>query len=224
MLAQLGITQLRPGPSGRADAPNAANYDPAKANPFPDLPELLVAKNGTKITTPEQWWKTRHPEILADFEREVIGRVPAHVPKVTWEVTKTVRTDVGGIPVIAKQVIGHVDNAAHPGITVDIRMAVVTPAVATSRVPVLMMFGFGGLPGEAPAGRGGFTKKAPDSATAPAAPPKAAPRAATAFADPPSTEQLIAAGWGYVSISTTSIQADNGAGLTKGIIGLTNRG
>ena len=84
MLAQLGITQLRPGPSGRADAPNAANYDPAKANPFPDLPELLVAKNGTKITTPEQWWKTRHPEILADFEREVIGRVPAHVPKVTW--------------------------------------------------------------------------------------------------------------------------------------------
>ena len=56
MLAQLGITQLRPGPSGRADAPNAANYDPAKANPFPDLPELLVAKNGTKITTPEQWW------------------------------------------------------------------------------------------------------------------------------------------------------------------------
>ena len=224
MLAQLGITQLRPGPSGRADAPNAANYDPAKANPFPDLPELLVAKNGTKITTPEQWWKTRHPEILADFEREVIGRVPAHVPKVTWEVTKTVRTDVGGIPVIAKQVIGHVDNAAHAGITVDIRMAVVTPAVATSRVPVLMMFGFGGLPGEAPAGRGGFTKKAPDSATAPAAPPKAAPRAATAFADPPSTEQLIAAGWGYVSISTTSIQADNGAGLTKGIIGLTNRG
>jgi hypothetical protein len=35
---------------------------------------------------------------------------------------------------------------------------------------------------------------------------------------------LIAAGWGYVSISPASIQADNGAGLTKGIIGLTNKG
>ncbi len=224
MLSQLGITKLRPGPSGRADAPNAANYDPAKANPFPDLPELLVAKNGTKITAPEQWWKTRRPEIVADFEREVIGRVPANVPKVTWEVTKTVRTEVGGIPVIAKQVIGHVENSAHPAITVDIRMAVVTPAAATARVPMLMMFGFGGLPGEAPPGRGGFAKKAPASTTATDPAPKAAPRAAPTFADPPSTEQLIAAGWGYVSISTTSIQADNGAGLTKGIIGLTNRG
>jgi hypothetical protein len=43
-------------------------------------------------------------------------------------------------------------------------------------------------------------------------------------AAPPSTEQLIAAGWGYVSLSTASIQADSGAGLTAGIIGLTNTG
>jgi len=41
---------------------------------------------------------------------------------------------------------------------------------------------------------------------------------------PPSTDQLIAAGWGYVSLDTTSIQADNGAGLTAGIIGLANQG
>ncbi len=42
--------------------------------------------------------------------------------------------------------------------------------------------------------------------------------------DPPSTEQLIANGWGYALLDTSSIQADNGAGLTKGIIGLTNKG
>jgi lysophospholipase L1-like esterase len=41
---------------------------------------------------------------------------------------------------------------------------------------------------------------------------------------PPSTDQLIAGGWGYVSLGTASIQADNGAGLTAGIIGLTNKG
>ncbi len=228
MLVQLGITKLRPGPSGRSgpEVTNPANYDPAKANPFPDLPALLVAKNGATVSTPDQWWKTRRPEIVEDFEREVIGRVPKNVPQVTWEVTKTVNTEVGGIPVVAKQVIGHVDNSAHPAISVDIRMAVVTPAGAKARVPVLMMFGFGGMPGEAPPGRGGFGgdagKKAPDGAT-PNAAPKAAPKAPT-FADPPSTEQLIAAGWGYISISTTSIQADNGAGLTKGIIGLTNKG
>ena len=42
--------------------------------------------------------------------------------------------------------------------------------------------------------------------------------------DPPATNQLIADGWGYVTISPSSIQADNGAGLTRGIIGLTNQG
>jgi hypothetical protein len=45
-----------------------------------------------------------------------------------------------------------------------------------------------------------------------------------ANADPPSTQQLIAAGWGYASIDPSSIQADNGAGLTRGIIGLVNKG
>ncbi len=224
MMARLGITKLRPGLSGRTDAPNAANYDPAKANPYPDLPPLLVAKDGTPIATPEQWWKLRRPEIVEDFEREVVGRVPAHVPRVTWEVTRTVATAVGGIPVVAKQVIGRVDNSAHPALTVDLRMAVVTPAAATAPVPALIMFGFGGMPGEAPPGRGGAAKKSPDSSAKAGATPASPPKAAPTFADPPSTEQLIAAGWGYVSLSTSSIQADNGAGLTAGIIGLTNRG
>ena len=46
----------------------------------------------------------------------------------------------------------------------------------------------------------------------------------TMGSDPPSTEQLIAGGWGYALLDTSSIQADNGAGLTQGIIGLTNKG
>jgi hypothetical protein len=37
-------------------------------------------------------------------------------------------------------------------------------------------------------------------------------------------ERLLAAGWGYCTIETNSIQADNGAGLTRGIIGLCNLG
>jgi hypothetical protein len=42
--------------------------------------------------------------------------------------------------------------------------------------------------------------------------------------DPPSTQQLIADGWGYAMIDPASIQADNAAGLTRGIIGLVNHG
>jgi lysophospholipase L1-like esterase len=204
MMGQLGITRLRPGYDGRAKPgePNAANYDPAKANPFPDWPDVLTLKDGRKVTTAEQWWRERRPEIVEDFEREVYGRVPKDVPKVSWTVAETVETTVGGQPVVARRVIGHVDNSAHPEITVDIRMSVVVPVHANGPVPVLMMFGWGNMPGE-PLPR------------FPGLPEPAAP---------PSTEQLVAAGWGYVSLATASIQADNGAGLTSGIIGLVNEG
>jgi hypothetical protein len=215
MMEQLGITKLRRGPSGTVGATNSANYDPAKANPFPDFPDPLVLKNGRKVTTPELWWKERRPEIVEDFEREVLGRVPKNVPKVTWTVT-TQATDrvIGEYPVIAKQLVGHVDNSGYPAINVDIQMTLVTPAKATRPVPVLMMFGgfFGGsgLPrraGEpAPTNRFG------------------AFGGGGANAGPGSTEQLIAAGWGYATIVPNSVQADNGAGLTKGIIGLVNKG
>lgn len=85
---QLGIIRLRPGRNGNPNATNnPANYDPAKANPYPDLPELLVAKNGLKITTADQWWQLRRPEIVEDFEREVIGRVAKDVPKVIWSIS-----------------------------------------------------------------------------------------------------------------------------------------
>jgi hypothetical protein len=212
MMEQLGIKALRPGPSGRTGATNSANYDPGKANPFPNLPDVLTLKNGTKVTTPETWWRERRPEIVEDFEREVIGRVPTNVPKVTWSVVSNV-TDgsVGSLAANGKQLVGHVDNANCPAITVDIRMSLVIPAEAKAAVPVLMMFGgFGGS--GMPRVRG---SPAPTNRFADFGGP---------FKDPPSTEQLLAAGWGYATIIPGSIQADNGAGLTKGIIGLVNRG
>src|SRR5690242_4780020 len=146
MMDQLGITRLRPGPSGQPGATNSANYYPAKANPFPDLPDVLTLENGQKVTTPEMWWKQRRPEIVEDFEREVIGRVPKIVPRVKWTVVSNIIDGlVGTLPANGKRLVGHVDNSACPDITVDIRMTVVTPAAAKDPVPVLMMFGgFGG--------------------------------------------------------------------------------
>src|SRR5207247_8928643 len=129
MMEHLGITKLRPGPSGRAGATNAANYDPIKANPFPNLPDPLTLKDGRRVTTPEMWWKERRPEMVEAFEREVYGRVPKNAPKVTWTVVSNV-TDglVGKLRARGKQLVGHVDNSAYPEITVDIRMTLVTPA------------------------------------------------------------------------------------------------
>jgi hypothetical protein len=142
----------------------------------------------------------------------VIGRVPKTVPKVTWTVLSNVADGlVGGLPVIGKQLIGHVDNAACPSINVDIKMVVVVPANASGPVPVLMMFtGFGG-------------GRLPRSASAPPSTNQVREFGGP-YADPPSNEQLVAAGWGYSQIDPNSVQADNGAGLTRGIIGLVNKG
>ena len=212
MMAQLGIRTLRPAPSGNTNAPNQANYDEALANPFPDLPGVLTLKNGRTVTTPEMWWKQRRPEIVEDFDREVLGRVPGTAPKVSWTVTSIARANIGGHDVVGKQLRGHVDNSGYPALNVDIQMTLVTPANAKGPVPVLMMFGgFGG---------GGLPRRAGQ----PAPPARAGFGPPGGNAGPSSQEMLISAGWGYATISPNSIQADNGAGLTKGIIGLCNKG
>ena len=118
MMQQLGITALRPGPSGNEQAPNAANYDEAKANPYPNLPPLLTLKSGQRVTTARQWAR-RRAEIVEEFKREVFGRIPKNVPRVTWSVTSTDTGTIGGRKVVGTQLDGRVYNSSHPAITVD---------------------------------------------------------------------------------------------------------
>ena len=141
MKGLLGIKALRPGPSGNESAPNHANYDEALANPYPDLPKLLTMENGRTVTTADAWWKQRRPEIVEAFDREVVGRVPAGAPEVSWRVNRSDRSDVAGHAVLTRDLIGAADNSAHPAITVEIQMTIVTPAAATRPVPLMMMFG-----------------------------------------------------------------------------------
>src|SRR5438128_10989618 len=110
MMDQLGIKAIRRGP----DPNNQSTFDEANANPYKDsMPDVLKMKDGTKVTRARQWPK-RRAEILEDFEREVYGRIPKNVPKVTWEVTATAPGDANGIPTITKTLVGHVDNSAYP--------------------------------------------------------------------------------------------------------------
>jgi hypothetical protein len=122
LMSLLNITSLRRGADGRnAEAPNAANYDESKANPYPNLPDPLVLKNGKKVATAKIWWNQRRAEIVEDFDREIYGRVPKKTPQVNWKVTGTTRDVKGDVPVITKQLVGHVDNSEYPLITVNIR-------------------------------------------------------------------------------------------------------
>src|SRR6202022_2308475 len=97
-----------------AKAKNAANYNESKANPYPNLPNPLVLKDGTKVTTAKMWVKQRRPEIVEDFDREIYGRVPKDTPKVKWEVTSTTKETIGAVPVITKKLVGQVDNSSYP--------------------------------------------------------------------------------------------------------------
>jgi len=244
MMQQLGIKKLRPGPSGDAAAPNHANYDETLANPCPQLPDILTARDGKKITTPEGWRKQRRSEIAEDIEKELYGRLPNKIPKVTWAVKITDREFIGRTPAIVKQLVGHVDNSEYPLINVDINMNVVLPTNVKGPVPVLIMFGLPSFPAPAqpslaemeklnvafkemmmqfdPSLKTIFDKYPAYSPVTRLAGPNFFALPAIENLSP--TEQLLAAGWGYATIDPNSIQADNGAGLTKGIIGLVNKG
>jgi hypothetical protein len=241
MMQQLGIRTLRPGPSGNENAPNHANYDESLANPCPQLPDILTTKNGKKVTIADMWWKQRRPELVEEFEKEVYGRLPKNIPQVTWTVKVVDREFVGFTPIVVKQLVGHVDNSAYPLINVDINMMLVVPGNVKGPVPVLMMFGRPSFPAPAQpspenmeklnaAIKELLIKDHPELKAIfdqyPAYNPLAysPPSFAPPTGEPSPTQQLLAAGWGYVMIDPNSIQADNGAGLTRGIIGLVNKG
>ena len=200
----LHITSLRRGADGDPKSPNAANYDESKAGPNSKLPDPLLLKNGKPVTTARLWWGQRREEIAEDFNREIYGRVPDKTPKVNWEVVSTTKETNGGIPVITKKMIGHLDNSAFPSLTVGIDLTLTTPAYAGEPVPVMMEFG---LSPEVLA----MLKQRYPQMMAPGP-------------GPTWQQQVLAKGWGYAEYIPTSVQADNGEGLAQGVIGLANKG
>ncbi|MCP9753797.1 acetylxylan esterase [Lacihabitans sp. CCS-44] len=204
MLGQLSInrSQVRRGPSGNPKDANAANSSEEKVNKY-TLPDPLVLKNGKKVKSVNEWNQLRRPEIVADFENEIYGKLPANIPNVKWQVISVKDTMVGNQAIKEKLLKGIVDNSDHTAIKVEINLLIATPANSKESVPVVLEFGF---------------IKNPFSP----GPVKAIGLGSAG--EPTWQEQVITKGWGYAIIEPSSIQADNGAGLTRGIIGLVNKG
>ncbi len=202
MKTQLGISiPNRPGPSGNPQAPNAANRNESKVNAY-HLPDPLILKNGKPVLHEKDWWEKRRPEIVEDFDREIYGRLPENIPAVRWEILSERDTLAGPYPIREKTLRGTVDNSGYPDIQVEIELLLVTPADAKQAVPVVLELGFIRWP---------FGN--------------AAPATGMGYAGEPGwKEQLISRGWGYAILVPSSIQADHGAGLRQGIIGLVNKG
>jgi hypothetical protein len=214
MMDLLHLKQLRPGVKQDGTGPYPVNWDEAKANPWPKLPDPLLLNNGKPVKTAKVWSTKRRPELVEIFDREILGRAPAHTPAVRWEVTGTGQGSVGDVATITRHLVGHVDNSIDPAITVNILADLILPADAQGPVPVVMEITFDRPPGEPPP---------------PPRPPRTGALAASAAAarppDGPSPRlQTLAKGWGYALLYPTTFQADNGGGLTRGIIGLCNHG
>jgi len=203
MMDELHITSIRHGADSDPKSAYTVNYDESKANPYPNLPDPLILNDGKRVTTANVWWTQRRPEIVELFDREIFGRMPANTPKVRWEVLSTGRETNGDIPVVTRKLVGHVDSSSYPLITVAIQLTLTTPANATGPVPVMMEIAFD------PVFMAALMKRLPPQPVYPG---------------PTWQQQVLAKGWGYAVYIPTSVQADNGAGLTQGIIGLCNKG
>jgi hypothetical protein len=197
-LSELGLKATRPGANNRdPDSPLYPNYDEAKANPEP-LPDPLTLPGGRRVTSAAEWRSVRRPQIVKAMEDDLYGHRPAVLPKVTWTVTSTRKTDEYGVPAVEKTLDGALDNAAAPAIAVHIKAWLVTPEDAVKagrKTPVVLAINWYNPPL-------GFPKDP----------------------NPDYRALILKRGWSYVIYDPTSVQADNGAGLTKGVIGLVNKG
>ncbi len=195
MKAQIGVKETRPRRDGQATDPALRpNYDEFKANPFPFYPDPFTTFDGRRVKNARMWYKVRRPELREEFEREVYGRIPAEVPAVAWQVTREYEAEVGGIPVMIRQLQGTVDNSACPSIEVNIQAQVMWPKDAAGPLPVITDFSYGlGLP----MSWGGSVSW---------------------------QQQVLQRGWAAAQILPNSVQPDSGHGLRSGIIGLCNHG
>jgi hypothetical protein len=192
---------------------HVSNYDEAKV-PTYTLPDPLVTTGGAGVTSAEQWFKERRPEILSFYRDEIYGRVPPNAPKVSWEVTETDTGARDGTAVM-KRVVGRMGEKPDGP---RMNMTVHLPSKATGPVPVLLSITFGFRPGQA---AGKAAPRPAESAPGKEAAKPAAPAPGRGPGGFDAMGEALGRGWGYASIIYSEIQPDRADRWTEGVIGLT---
>ena len=121
--------------SGGNWKPDYINTDPSKV-PAYTLPDALTMQDGRKVTTPEQWYAERRPELLELFETEMYGKAPGPVEGMKWEIAEEGPALDG--KALRRQV--RIFYAPHKYVTVLMYF----PAGATGPVPAFMGMNFEG--------------------------------------------------------------------------------
>lgn len=124
--------------------PQEFNYDEEK---IPDytLPDVLVAQDGTKITTAEQWTTKRRPEILELFHQHVYGRAPKAAASVRCELVSS-EPALDGLA-IRREYTLHLKgsgSAEKQAAEVAVHLLVYLPAEKSQAVPAFLGLNFGG--------------------------------------------------------------------------------
>ena len=104
-----------------------------------DLPDPLVAKDGTRITTAEQWCEKRRPELLELFAREMYGVSPPKPEKLIFEVFDR---DTQALNGKATRIQTAIYPGGKPGPRID--LLVYVPNGAQGPVPAFLGLNFGG--------------------------------------------------------------------------------
>ena len=69
------ILAALPFPAASAQDPPGTNYDESLVGTF-ELPDPFLCRDGTKVTTPEEWKQKRRGELLTLFQRDMYGVMP----------------------------------------------------------------------------------------------------------------------------------------------------
>jgi hypothetical protein len=102
----------------------------------------LLADAAGRPVTGSGGWHHRRREIVALFDSQVYGRVPANAPTIRWDFTAQETVQVGGMAIVTRHYLGHaaVSTLSSPPLAIDLRIDM--PENVHGRVPVILEFGF----------------------------------------------------------------------------------
>ena len=140
LVALLGVSTL-PTPADEAKYHDRdVVYDEAKVPPY-ELPPLLVSAEGKPITTAEEWFHIRRPQLMGLFANLIYGEVPS--PDSPIRTTHTVlKTDRNFLDrrAVRKEVRIRFENARG---SAEMQILVFTPTGLAKPAPVFLLHSFG---------------------------------------------------------------------------------
>jgi len=185
-------------PLRRAPSGHVSNYDESRVGTY-TLPDPLELENGRPVRDAKTWFKKRRPELLKIYDTEIYGRVPAKVPKASFNVVETDMNALGG-----SAIHRHVEIRFGKGTNAPVaHLHMYLPTNATKPVPLLLHIVFLSNP------------PFPDGTTnmAPAGPMRR-------FSEGGPVTNILARGYGYATFRYTDIQPDNSNTYHSGVIAL----